>query len=48
MKQFRELDVNADDVLSGKELRPFKDLDTDGDGELTLAEFIAGRTAVAK
>jgi len=44
-KEFAKLDVNADGVLSGKEMRPFAKKDTNGDGEVTLDEFLAPDTS---
>lgn len=47
-KLFRQKDVNEDGILSGKEMRPYKEFDADGDGEVTKAEFIAGHRNKAK
>lgn len=41
-KLFNALDTNQDGVLSGKEARKIKKYDTDGDGEISKAEFAAG------
>jgi uncharacterized protein YjbI with pentapeptide repeats len=41
-KAFSDLDVNGDDVLSGKEMRAYKSYDTDEDGEVSKEEFLAG------
>ncbi|MCE9606358.1 MAG: pentapeptide repeat-containing protein [Planctomycetia bacterium] len=43
-RQFTSLDTNADGVLSGKEAKPFVAFDIDQDGDVTKAEFIAGRS----
>ncbi len=45
---FKELDSNADDTLSGKEVSGFVQYDADKDGEVTRAEFDAGRAADRK
>ena len=37
---FKKLDGNSDGVLSGKEMSGYKDRDANGDGDLTLAEFL--------
>ena len=37
------LDINEDGVLSGKEMRAFPQYDADGDGEVTLAEFLKAK-----
>lgn len=42
---FRERDVNEDGWLSGKEIKGYEAFDADKDGELTKAEFLAGRAA---
>ncbi len=42
---FGELDVNEDEVLSGKELRGFEKYDSDGDAEVSRKEFDQGRAA---
>jgi hypothetical protein len=42
---FREADINEDGVLSGAELVPFRRYDTDGDGRVTLEEFLRAREA---
>ena len=39
---FQKLDKNEDDVLSGSEMKGLEKSDSDGDGEITLAEFLAG------
>lgn len=38
---FQSLDMNEDGVLSGKELRGYEKRDSDGNGEVTQAEFLA-------
>ncbi len=40
---FSTLDLNEDGVLSGREVRSDRDYDTDADGEVSRAEFLAGR-----
>jgi len=40
--EFQKLDKNEDGALSGSEMKGFKDRDTNEDGEVTLAEFLAG------
>jgi len=40
---FAVLDVNEDGVLSGQEAKSVLTFDADGDGEVSLAEFVAGR-----
>lgn len=40
--EFQKLDSNEDGVLSGKEKKGFESRDANEDGEVTLAEFIAG------
>ncbi len=42
---FGELDLNEDEVLSGKELKGFEKYDADGDGEVSRKEFDLGRAA---
>lgn len=37
---FQKLDKNEDGVLSGSEMKGHKDKDADGDGEVSLAEFL--------
>jgi len=37
---FKKLDGNSDGVLSGKEMSGYKDRDANGDGDVTLAEFL--------
>ncbi len=39
---FSALDLNEDGVLSGQEVRTVRAYDTDADGEVTRAEFVAG------
>lgn len=39
--KFKELDANEDGVLSGTEASSYKDKDQDGDGEITLKEFLS-------
>ncbi len=39
---FQKLDKNEDGVLSGSEMKGLEKSDSDGDGEITLAEFLAG------
>jgi uncharacterized protein YjbI with pentapeptide repeats len=39
---FAKLDGNSDGVLSGKEMAKCKDRDANDDGEVTLAEYLAG------
>lgn len=41
-KQFTKLDITEDGFLSGKEKIGYEALDSDGDGEITKAEFMAG------
>ncbi len=40
---FTKLDANMDGVLSGNETKTCKECDSDADGEVTLAEFLAGK-----
>jgi len=42
---FNRRDITEDGVLSGTEVKGFESLDTDGDGEVTKAEFLRGRGA---
>jgi hypothetical protein len=42
---FDERDSNGDGVLSGREAEGLASYDQDGDGEISLAEFQAGRAA---
>jgi Flp pilus assembly protein TadD len=44
-KQFTRLDGNEDGWLSGKELKGLERYDTNADGEISKAEFFAGRAA---
>ena len=39
---FQKLDKNEDGTLSGKEMKGLEDKDSDEDGEVSLAEFLAG------
>ena len=39
---FQKLDKNEDGVLSGSEMKGLEKSDSDGDGEINLAEFLAG------
>lgn len=39
---FTKLDANEDGVLSGKEMGEYKSRDANDDGEITVAEFLAG------
>jgi formylglycine-generating enzyme required for sulfatase activity len=41
--EFARLDRNEDEVLSGNELKAVPGYDANSDGEVTLAEFLAGR-----
>ena len=41
-EDFTALDANEDGVLSGKEMASCKKRDADGDGEVSLAEYLAG------
>lgn len=40
---FAQLDSNGDEVLSGREVRDVRHYDRDDDGDISLAEFNAGR-----
>lgn len=42
-EQFKALDKNEDEVLSGKEVAGHLQHDTDNDGEVTKAEYVAGK-----
>lgn len=44
LEKFRQLDINEDGRLSGKEIQGFEKLDRDGDRRITEKEFIAGFT----
>lgn len=46
LERFRQLDINEDGRLSGKEIQGFEKLDVDGDRRITEKEFIAGFTGV--
>lgn len=46
--EFFKLDLNQDEFLSGKEAKSLDGYDLDGDREITLKEFIAGRMKSAK
>jgi Pentapeptide repeats (8 copies)/EF hand len=39
---FQKRDANEDGVLSGKEMKGLEESDSDGDGEISLSEFLAG------
>ena len=39
---FQKLDKNEDGALSGKEMKGLEDKDSDKDGKVSLAEFLAG------
>ena len=47
-KLFKEKDKNGDGILSGKEMRAYKEFDADSDGEVTKAEFVEGHQKKAK
>ena len=46
--QFESLDKNEDGRLSGKEVAAWKQFDSNGDGEVSKAEFLSGRAAERK
>jgi len=46
--EFFKLDTNQDQFLSGKEAKSLDRYDVDKDGEITLKEYIAGRSKTAK
>ncbi len=41
-EEFTSLDANDDGILSGKEMASCKARDANSDGEVTLAEYLAG------
>ena len=45
-RAFRELDDNGDAVLSGRERQGVETFDTNGDGDITEAEFLAARARI--